>query len=151
MKKNELPKFEQMIVLLCKNHYCKQMPKGMTIIQALKIFWMIACGHDEPYDSSLEHIARRLHCLATTLHNQDYVMDEVHRALMGNTMLVHSDDLKPIERVIKVYASCIAFTSVRDEESNLIINLPDKAPHKTELKRIFKGDFTFEDYKIFKD
>lgn len=149
----ELTKAEQIIVLFCKGHYDKCMPKDMTNMEALKLIWMGMCGHPEPYESSLEYIAKKLHYLATTLNDKrsDYVIDKVHKALMGNTMLVHSENLKPIEKVIDVYVSCVAFSSVRDDKGNMIINLPKIAPNKKELKRIFHGDFDFNDYKIFYD
>ena len=128
------------VILYCKNHYtCKN-----GLIYGLRRMFAARCGVPSDTNDMDDNIANRLFnlCIITTGMGAAHLMSVVHREISKN-----HDGIPTLHILIKLYASYVAFSSVKDDEGNVILKLPK--PKKRVYNKILNAkDF---DYAIYNE
>lgn len=137
--------FDGHIILLCKNHYNI---KDVKLIDALRRVWCVRCGLDVEHANGQldQYIANRLCDIIDTI-NPNRVR-EILRNIHSELHPVFSyryEGMTPLEILISMYRSEIAFTKVKENEE-FLIELPEPLPEL--FDKIIRGEGEFNDYQL---
>lgn len=144
----EFKDFDGHIILFCKNHY----QSDISNIEGLRRIWALRCGYDyvEGSQSSDRFIANKLYEILKTILSKkhEFFYEILHYEIERRD---RHEDSNPIETLISIYFSEIAFASVKDEKDGIItkkVILPK--PQKKLFNKILNGTCSHDDYDLVK-
>lgn len=142
----QLKGFQGHMLLYCKRHYSMD-----NFLLGLRRIWALRCGLDNIHTENGQadrYIANALYDLLKIVAPEKLgYFHEILHSEMTNELLYNG--LKPIERLIIIYANELAFAQIRKKiDGNYvpIIQLPE--PNQPLFERIISGKAEYSDYKL---